>query len=61
MSTSPKSVRFDDDTLWVSLSDGRIMLRRLHQLGDCKMNFAFESTVLSRTFAPFLQALKAKR
>ena len=23
MSTSPKSVRFDDDTLWVSLSDGR--------------------------------------
>jgi hypothetical protein len=23
MNTSPKSVRFDDDTLWVSLSDGR--------------------------------------
>ena len=23
MSTSPQSVRFDDDTLWVSLSDGR--------------------------------------
>jgi hypothetical protein len=23
MSTSPKSVRFDDDTLWVSLADGR--------------------------------------
>ena len=23
MSTSPKAVRFDDDTLWVSLSDGR--------------------------------------
>jgi hypothetical protein len=23
MSTSPKSVRFDDDTLWVGLSDGR--------------------------------------
>jgi hypothetical protein len=23
MSTSPKSVRFDDDTMWVSLSDGR--------------------------------------
>ena len=23
MSTSPKSVRFDEDTLWVSLSDGR--------------------------------------
>ena len=23
MTTSPKSVRFDEDTLWVSLSDGR--------------------------------------
>ena len=23
MSTSPKTVRFDEDTLWVSLSDGR--------------------------------------
>ena len=23
MTTSPKSVRFEDDTLWVSLSDGR--------------------------------------
>ena len=23
MSTSPKAVRFDNDTLWVSLSDGR--------------------------------------
>jgi hypothetical protein len=23
MNTSPESVRFDDDTMWVSLSDGR--------------------------------------
>jgi hypothetical protein len=23
MNTSPKAVRFDDDTFWVSLSDGR--------------------------------------
>lgn len=23
MSTSPKSVRFDDDTMWVGLTDGR--------------------------------------
>ena len=23
MTISPKSIRFDDDTLWVSLSDGR--------------------------------------
>ncbi|MGH7284908.1 MAG: DUF2442 domain-containing protein [Polyangiaceae bacterium] len=25
MSTSPKSVRFDDDTMWVSLEDGRVL------------------------------------
>lgn len=25
MSTSPKSVRFDDDSMWVSLSDGRVL------------------------------------
>jgi hypothetical protein len=25
MSTSPKSVRFDDDSLWVDLADGRVI------------------------------------
>ncbi|MFM2120821.1 MAG: hypothetical protein RL722_2289 [Pseudomonadota bacterium] len=25
MTTSPKSVRFDDDSLWVDLADGRIL------------------------------------
>lgn len=25
MNTSPKAVRFDDDNLWVNLSDGRII------------------------------------
>lgn len=25
MSTSPNSVRFDDDTMWVSLEDGRVL------------------------------------
>ncbi len=25
MSTSPKSVRFDDNSLWVDLSDGRVI------------------------------------
>ncbi len=25
MNISPESVRFDDDTLWVSLSDGRVI------------------------------------
>lgn len=25
MSTSPKSVRFDDDSMWVELADGRVL------------------------------------
>ncbi len=25
MSTSPESVRFDDDSMWVNLSDGRVL------------------------------------
>jgi hypothetical protein len=25
MSTSPESVRFDDDSMWVSLEDGRVL------------------------------------
>jgi hypothetical protein len=25
MTTSPKSVRFDDDSMWVELNDGRIL------------------------------------
>jgi hypothetical protein len=25
MSTSPKSVRFDDDSMWVELTDGRAL------------------------------------
>jgi hypothetical protein len=25
MNTSPKSVRFDDDSLWVELADGRVI------------------------------------
>ena len=34
------------------------MLNRLHQLGDAGVDFAFESTLSSRTFAPFLRSLK---
>lgn len=29
MNISPKSIRFDDDTLWVSLSDGRTIAASL--------------------------------
>lgn len=36
------------------------MLNRLHQLADAGEDFAFESTLSSRTFAPFLRKLKAQ-
>lgn len=39
---------------------GRIMLKRLRQLGEMKADFAFESTLSSRSFAPFLAELKAR-
>ena len=42
----------------VAFEAGRIMLRRLRQLSKAKADFAFESTLSSRTFATFLQALK---
>ena len=43
----------------VAFEAGRIMLKRLRQLGDAGADFAFESTLSSRTFAPFLRRLKA--
>lgn len=44
----------------VAFEAGRIMLKRLHQLGDAGADFAFESTLSSRTFAPFLHTLKTQ-
>jgi predicted ABC-type ATPase len=44
----------------VTFSAGRIMLERLHQLANAGEDFAFESTLSSRTFAPFLRGLKAR-
>ena len=44
----------------VAFEAGRIMLKRLHQLGDAGADFAFESTLSSNTFAPFLRTLKAR-
>ena len=43
----------------VSFEAGRIMLRRLRQLAAAGEDFAFESTLSSRTVAPFLRRLKA--
>lgn len=42
----------------VAFEAGRIMLNRLRQLAEAKADFAFESTLSSRTFAAFLGALK---
>ena len=39
---------------------GRIMLTRLKALAAAKQDFAFESTLSSRSFAPFLRQLKAQ-
>ena len=44
----------------VAFEAGRIMLRRLQQLGNSGVDFAFESTLSSRTFAPFLRKLQAQ-
>jgi predicted ABC-type ATPase len=43
----------------VAFQAGRIMLNRLHELADSQANFAFESTLSSRTFAPFLRRCKS--
>ncbi|MDO5088100.1 MAG: AAA family ATPase [Comamonadaceae bacterium] len=43
----------------VNFAAGRIMLRRLNELAAAREDFAFESTLSSRSFAPFLKRLKA--
>ncbi len=39
----------------VAIQAGRIMLRRIHELAVSRVNFAFETTLASRTFAPWLR------
>lgn len=39
---------------------GRIMLKRLHELAAQRESFAFETTLASRSFAPFIQKLKKR-
>jgi predicted ABC-type ATPase len=39
---------------------GRLMLRRLDELAEERADFAFESTLASRSFAPWLARLKEK-
>lgn len=42
----------------VAISASRIMLKRIKQLAESKVNFAFETTLASRTFAPWIKHLK---
>ena len=42
----------------VAIPAGRAMLARIQQLAEAKMNFAFETTLASRTFAPWLARLR---
>jgi predicted ABC-type ATPase len=42
----------------VSIQAGKIMLEQLHRLASARETFAFETTLASRTFAPFLRNLK---
>jgi predicted ABC-type ATPase len=44
----------------VAMMAGRIMLTRLKELAALNQDFAFESTLSSRSFAPFLRLLKAQ-
>jgi predicted ABC-type ATPase len=41
-----------------ALPAGRVMLARLHELARRRMSFAFETTLASRSFAPWLTSLK---
>jgi predicted ABC-type ATPase len=41
----------------VALQAGRLMLARLHELAACRASFAFETTLASRSFAPWLRGL----
>jgi predicted ABC-type ATPase len=41
----------------VAIEAGRIMLRRLRELADQRANFAFETTLAARSFAPWIADL----
>jgi predicted ABC-type ATPase len=43
-----------------AIQAGRIMLTRLAELSRLREDFAFETTLASRSFAPFLRALKSQ-
>ena len=42
----------------MALQAGRLMLQRLHELADARDDFAFETTLSGKTYAPWLQSLQ---
>src|SRR5438045_9662464 len=42
----------------VAIQAGRVMLKRLHGLAIQRQSFAFESTLASRSYAPWIGELK---
>lgn len=44
----------------VAIEASRIMLKRIKSLAQSKANFAFETTLASRSFAPWIKGLKKK-
>lgn len=44
-----------------AIAAGRVMLARLRELAGQRVSFAFETTLASRTFAPWLRDLRASR
>jgi predicted ABC-type ATPase len=44
----------------VAIPAGRAMLERMQHLAEAKANFAFETTLASRSFAPWLARLKRR-
>ena len=47
---------FDPES--VSIQSGRLMLERIHHLANQQKSFSFETTMASRSFAPFLAECK---
>jgi predicted ABC-type ATPase len=44
----------------MAVKAGRIMLEHLHELSEQKVSFAFETTLASRSFAPWIGKLKER-
>lgn len=42
----------------VAMTAGKMMLQRLHTLAEGRQNFAFETTLASRSFAPWIRLLR---